>query len=343
MNTPPDPAPPQPYAAATSSGVPTPPIAPPPAPAPSAQQPKRRGWVVALVVVLVVGTLAACCAVPVLIGLSGRGAADLYSNGIAVIHVNGVIAGTSSSGGLAGGQVTPEYLVDLIRAADDDPGIEAILLRIDSPGGTAAASQEIAMEIARVNKPIIASVGDVAASGAYWIASQCDAIVATPSSAVGSIGVILQIPNYEGLLDKIGVEYTVITRGEFKDAGSPFRSLTATEVAMLNTDMDFIYEQFVQGVAEGRGLEVAEVEEMATGWVWSAGQAIDMGLVDELGTYQDAIDIAADQAGIDTFEVIYYDEPSPWDLLYWFVSATDQLGRIGEVRLDGLESPPLAR
>jgi protease-4 len=288
--------------------------------------------------------LAACCVAPFALSLGSIGTTDIYSDGIAVIHIDGVIAGTASSSALsAGGEITPEYLIDMLQAADEDPGIEAILLRIDSPGGTAAASQEIAMEVARVRKPVIASVGDIAASGAFWIASQCDAIVATPSSAVGSIGVILQIPNYEGLLDKIGVEYTIITKGEFKDAGSPFRSINATELAMLEEDMDFIYEEFIAGVAEGRGLEVDEVREMATGWVWNASSGQEMGLVDELGTYQDALDVAAERAGLDDYEVIYYDEPTPWDLIYWFLTTTENLSRMGEVRLEDAGAPPVAR
>jgi protease-4 len=268
----------------------------------------------------------------------------VYSDGVAVIHIDGVIAGTSGGDPLfGGGEITPEYIVGLLRAADEDPGIEAIVLRIDSPGGTAAASQEIGTEVARMRKPVIASVGDVAASGAYWIASQCDAIVASPSSTVGSIGVIIQIPNYEGLLDKIGVEYTVLTKGEYKDAGSPFRSMNATELAMLDEDMEIIYQQFIDAVAEGRGMEADAVEELATGWAWTAQSGMELGLVDEFGTIEDAFDMAADEAGIESYEVIYYDEPSPWDIFYWFLTAKSGLGPFGETVLEGADAPPVAR
>jgi len=315
------------------------------APPPSGPSPdkKRRGWITVLVTGSILVALAGCCLWPLVLVFVGMSDTDFYGNGIAVIHVDGVIAGTASGGYLGGGGITPEYLIDLLRAADEDPGIEAILLRIDSPGGTVAASQEIAMEVARVQKPIVASVGDVAASGAYWIASQCDVIVATPSSAIGSIGVIMQIPNYEGLMEILGVEFTVLTKGEFKDAGSPYRSLTATEMAMLDEDMDFVYQMFIEGVAEGRGLDVKDVEEMATGWVWSAAQAQGLGLVDELGTYQDGLDAAADIAGLDSYEVIYYDEPSALDLLYWLLTVADRIGRIGEATTGGAVAPPVVR
>jgi protease-4 len=199
------------------------------------------------------------------------------------------------------------------------------------------------MEIQRIGKPVVASVSDMAASGAYWVASQCDLIVATPSSYVGSIGVILQVPNYEELMDTIGIEYTTLTAGEYKDTGSPFRSLTSTEVAMLQEDIDFAYRQFIDGVAAGRDLPVSEVESMATGWVWAGEKALEMGLVDELGTFNDATDAAADLAGIDDYEVVYYDEVDPWSVLYWLLSAVEGLQPLSESDLSGTSGPPVPR
>ena len=311
----------------------------PPAPAPR----KGRGWVVAVVVAAVLAVLLGCFLAPFVLVGSLTPSTDFYSDGVAVIFIDGVIAGSGSAGSLGGGEITPEYVIDLLHAADEDPGIEAIVLRIDSPGGTVAASQEIAMEVARMRKPVIASVGDVAASGAYWIAAQCDAIVAAPSSAVGSIGVIMQIPNYEGLMDIVGVEYTIITKGEFKDAGSPFRSLTATELAMLDEDMELVYEQFIEGVADGREMDVEEVRELATGWSWSAAQGQEMGLVDELGTYSDGLDLAADMAGLDEYEVIYYDEVGAFDVLYWLLTAVERIAPMSEEDLRGSSGPPVPR
>ncbi|GAB4281133.1 MAG: hypothetical protein Kow0056_16280 [Coriobacteriia bacterium] len=319
-----------------SSAYPAPPSQP------AAPAGKSKTWVIVLVIVLVLA-VAGCCGSLTLASMFGTSTVPVTSNGIAVIHIDGVIAGTASSDPLfGGGEITPEDVIAYLRAADEDPSIEAVLLRIDSPGGTAAASQEIAMEVARMRKPVVASVGDVAASGAYWIASQCDAIVATPSSSVGSIGVILQIPNYEELLDKIGVEFTVLTEGEYKDTGSPLRSLTATEVAMLQEDMRFVYEEFISAVAEGRGLSEEKTRDLANGWMWSGSRGKELGLVDELGTLEDAAAVAAEEAGLEDYEIVYYDEPTPWDLLRWILlSAKGAVDRPSV--MDGVRSVPVPR
>jgi len=248
---------------------------------------------------------------------------------IALIHITGIIAGTGNE---FDGVATPERVLEQLDQALADPTVHAILLRIDSPGGTPAASQEIAMEVARASeeKPVVVSVGDVAASGAYMIASQADEIVASPTSAIGSIGVITQIPNITGLLDKLGIEFTVLTAGEYKDAGSPFRSLTPTETALIQTEIDVVYDEFIRVVAEGRGMTEDEVREMATGFAWSALLAKEMGLVDKLGTYNDAVDRAAElggivgEPGIVTYDAMQYD--ALLDLLLGVSAALEGIG-----------------
>ena len=295
---------------------------------------KSRWWIAAVAVVVLLALLGSCCVVPFMFSALSlfRDGDVYYTDGVAVIHVDAVIAGVGGEDLFGMSIISPEYLIALLRAADEDPGISVVLLRIDSPGGTVAASQEIATEVARMEKPVVASVGDVGASGAYWVASQCDHIVANPGSSVGSIGVILEIPNYEGLMDLVGVETTVITRGEFKDAGSPYRDLTAQESALFGQSMDVVYEQFIGGVAEGRGMEVAEVEELATGWAWPGSVALDLGLVDSLGNYMDAVEVAAEFGGIEGEpEIVYYDEPDPWELFYSLMGVVERLGKVGEV------------
>ncbi len=312
----------------------------PPPPAPPARRPwYARAWVP----ILLIFALAACCAMPALVGLAGLAYQQSYFDGIAVIHIDALITGTGEQDLLGSASVTPEYVIDLMQAADADPGIEAILLRIDSPGGTASASQEIAMEVPRIEKPVVASVGDVAASGAYLIASQCDHVVASPSSSVGSIGVIIQIPNYEGLLDKIGVGYTVLTTGEFKDTGSPYRSLTETETLMLEEDMELILDQFIEAVAEGRDLPEEDVREMATGWVWPGSEALEMGLVDSLGNYSDGVDEAAAMAGVEDPLIVYYDQPGPLDVIYWFLSSATGFDLFADALPDGSDGIPVPR
>jgi protease-4 len=227
---------------------------------------------------------------------------------IALIHLEGVIAGTGTP---YDGIVAPEYVLDQLDQALDDDQVKAILLRIDSPGGTVAASQEIALAVRRasVEKPVVVSVGDMCASGAYMVASQADSIVASPGSSVGSIGVIMEIPNIGGLLDKLGVEFTVLTEGELKDVGNPYRSVTPTETTLLKAQMKVAYEQFIADVAKGRGMDEDKVRELATGWVWLGSEAKDLGLIDKIGNYNDAVDEAADLGGIEGAPNIVTYEP----------------------------------
>lgn len=222
--------------------------------------------------------------------------APFGGDAVAVIHIDGAIVGVAGDG--FGGVVTPMGIIDLLDRAEEDDSVKAVLLRIDSPGGTAAASQEIASQVERMTKPVVASVGDVAASGAYMIAAQCDEIVASPDSSVGSIGVIMQIPTVDELLDKLGVRYTILKQGKHKDIGSPFRPVTPEERALLDAQMKVVHELFISDVARGRDMPVDKVRSLATGLVWVAAEGKKLGLVDQLGNYSDAIDRAAELGGI---------------------------------------------
>ncbi|MFZ3085086.1 MAG: signal peptide peptidase SppA, partial [Candidatus Hydromicrobium sp.] len=182
--------------------------------------------------------------------------------------------------------------------ADKNPNVKAILLRVNSPGGSPAASQEIYEEIKKMEKPVVVSVSDTCASGAYYVASAADRIIANRSSSVGSIGVIMQIPNYEDLYEKLGLKYTTIKQGKYKDVGSPDRPLTKEEMKLLEAQLKEIYRQFIADVAEARSMDVSEVEELATGWVFLGTEALELGLIDDIGNYKDAINIAAELGGI---------------------------------------------
>ncbi len=230
---------------------------------------------------------------------------------VALIRIEGEIS--ASEGSI--GAVTPERIIEEIRWAEKNDKIKAILLRINSPGGTAAASQEIFTELKRAKKPVVASIADVGASGAYWIACGADKIVAAPSSAVGSIGVIITLPNLKGLLDKLGITYIVITKGKYKDIGNPARPLTEEEKKVLDQQAGIIYQDFIESVAESRGLSVEEVEKYATGLTYLGSQAKKMGLVDQLGNYTDAVKLAAKLGKIKGEpEVEEYEKP--FDLKY---------------------------
>jgi protease IV len=190
-----------------------------------------------------------------------------------------------------------------LKHYSENPLVKAIVLRIDSPGGGVVPSQEIHDAVKRVknksNKAVITSMGTVAASGGYYIAAATDRIIANPGSLTGSIGVIMETANLEGLLKKIGVEGVVIKSGRFKDVGSPLRKMSDEERKLLQSVMDDVHHQFIQAVADGRSLELSDVEPLADGRIFTGRQAKEARLVDELGDLDDAIHIAAEIAGME--------------------------------------------
>ncbi len=207
---------------------------------------------------------------------------------IAIVRIEGAI-------------LESEAIIEEIRQYRDDDAIRAILLRIDSPGGAVVPSQEIYEEVrkAREEKKVVASMGSVAASGGYYIAAATDRIIANPGTLTGSIGVILEMANFEELLQKVGVESMVIKSGKNKDVGSPFRKMSEEERALLQNVIDDVHAQFMDAVAAGRALDLAAVRALADGRIFTGRQAKAVGLVDDLGTLQDAIRKTAELAGIE--------------------------------------------
>jgi len=209
---------------------------------------------------------------------------------VALIRVEGVILDAQAT-------------ISELKHYSENPLVKAIVLRIDSPGGGVVPSQEIHDAVKRVknksNKAVIASMGTVAASGGYYIAAATDRIIANPGTLTGSIGVIMEMANFEGLMKKVGVEGVVIKSGRFKDVGSPIRKMSEEERKLLQSVMDDVHHQFIQAVADGRSLEVSEVEPLADGRIYTGRQAKEARLVDELGDLDDAIHIAADIAGME--------------------------------------------
>jgi protease-4 len=191
-----------------------------------------------------------------------------------------------------------------IEQLADTKGVKAIVLDINSPGGSVGAVQEIYSRILRVKRekriPIVALFGDVAASGGYYIASAADKIVAHPGTLTGSIGVIMEMSNLEGLFNKIGYKMDPIKSGAHKDIGSPGRAMTPEERQIMQTLINDAYGQFVQAVADGRGMKVEDVKPLADGRVYSGTQALANHLVDQLGDSHDALMLAAKMGGIVT-------------------------------------------
>jgi protease IV len=178
----------------------------------------------------------------------------------------------------------------------DDPSVRAVVVRINSPGGVVGPTQEVYAAIQRLQKakkPVVASLGAVAASGGYYIAAAANQIYANPGTLTGSIGVIMQLANVEGLFKKIGVEYVVVKAGRFKDAGNPSRPMSPEERRIMQTLLDDVHAQFIDAVAEGRQLERDEVVRFSDGRIFSGAQAKGLRMVDALGGLEDAIEAAA--------------------------------------------------
>jgi protease IV len=213
----------------------------------------------------------------------------LGSDNIGVIDVDGVI-------------LSAETPIGQLRKFADDSSIRAIILHINSPGGGAAASQEIYEEVKRIRdqkkKPIVASIESEGASGAYYIASGTSKIYANRASIVGSIGVIMEYTNYGDLLKWAKLKNVTIKAGDLKDAPSPVRDLTPKEQAYMQGLVDNMHQQFIDDVASGRGRPVTEIQQLATGQVWTGQQAVPLHLIDSIGSFQDALSATAKQVGI---------------------------------------------
>lgn len=216
---------------------------------------------------------------------------------VAVVYAEGVIVDGQGGPGEIGGR----RFADELRRLRRDEKVSAIVLRVNSPGGSPSGSEHILRELrlARETKPVIVSMGGYAASGGYWISSLGDHIFAESTTITGSIGVIGALFNGAELAEKIGVSFDVVKTGRYADMLSPFRPKTEAEIALVQRDVDWIYQEFIARVAEGRKLEPSRVEELAQGRVWIGADALARGLVDEVGGLDDAIRYAAKKAGIE--------------------------------------------
>jgi protease-4 len=223
---------------------------------------------------------------------------------IGVIEVNGIISGDASDsliGGTTG--ISSRRVMENIRLAAERDDIKAVILRINSPGGTTAASQEIGIELDRLRetgKPIITSMSDTCASGGYWIACSTDHLVANAGTLTGSIGVIMEITNLQGLYEKLGIDSITFKSGEFKDMGSATRPVTEEEKQLFEEIIKDSYDQFFTQVLNGRQGKISadKLREIADGRVLTGQQALELGLVDSLGNYYDAIKVAEQMADL---------------------------------------------
>lgn len=244
-------------------------------------------------------------------GGDSRALALFAGDGVGVLQIEGTIDDSR------------EVLRELKRFKEA-PWIKAIVVRIDTPGGAVAPTQEIFEEMQKVKKtkPLIASMGSMATSGGYYIATACDRIVANPGTLTGSIGVIMQLNNVEELMKKVGVKGLNIKSGANKDIGSPFAPLSPEGREILQGLVDNVHSQFVNAVARARNLNEDRVRKLADGRVYSGAQAKELGLVDEFGTLEDAIDLAGKRVGIGPNPAVYYSRAEQerwWEKIFFGV------------------------
>ncbi|HOO55419.1 MAG TPA: signal peptide peptidase SppA [bacterium] len=250
---------------------------------------------------------------------------DVGSSGkdfIGVIYISGIIhSGKSSPGGFMGDRSSgSDTLVRIIDKARENDKCRALLLRVNSPGGSAAGSQEIFSALKRFkeegDKPVIVSMGDIAASGGYYISAAADTVFANPATLTGSIGVIMNMINYEELFEKLGMKSNAIKSGKHKDIGSPYREMSEEERAILQSTVDNVHMQFVSAVARGRGLEIEEVIKIADGSIFTGEQALELKLVDQVGGMYDAIAFTAEKTGVDPENISYLQGENKFSFLF---------------------------
>ncbi len=254
--------------------------------------------------------------------LSAMRGGDKFALGdkVAVVEVEGMI-------------VDPGKTIERLHVALEDASVKAVVLRIDSPGGGVGPSQEIHAEVVKLvqAKPVVVSMGSLCASGGYYIAAPATRIFANPGTITGSIGVIMEFTNIRELLDKIGLQNRVVKSGKHKDIGSPVRPMTAEEEAVLQGLIDDVHSQFVEAVAAGRKLDPAKVAPLADGRIFTGRQAQVVGLVDELGNLEAAIDSAAQMGGISGEPKLFY--PLPDKQGFW----QKMIGEVASQVRKGLE------
>jgi len=266
---------------------------------------KRRRILVGLgvIVALLVFFFSALFFIGRSMGKPGRFA---FGDKIAIVEIRGVITQSSE-------------IIEEIHQYLEDDAVKAIILRIDSPGGGVGPSQEIYREVMKIKskKKVVTSMGSVAASGGYYVACASDLIVANPGTITGSIGVLMEFTNIEELFKKIGIKGVVVKSGELKDMGSPFREMTPDERRVIQAVIDNVHQQFIQAVADGRKLDRSKVAQIADGRILTGEQAKQLGLVDQIGNLEDAIDTTAKLVGIVGKPNILYPKKkfSIWELL----------------------------
>ncbi|MGH7481405.1 MAG: signal peptide peptidase SppA [Longimicrobiales bacterium] len=246
---------------------------------------------------LLFGLVAVMAVTGIVLAVSGLLDDFALGGRIAVLPVEGLIA-------------DDQRLLEQLETLREDPTVQGFVVAINSPGGVVAPSQSLYAQLRELresdDRPVIASIGAVGASGGYYVALGADSVLALPGSITGSIGVIMQFPNATDLLDKIGVGFEIVKSAEYKDVGSPSRDMSESDRAMLSALVQDVYEQFMAVVAFERDLPIEEVRRLADGRIMSGRQAVEAGLIDRTGNLDDAIELAGRMAGLGEDPAVRY-------------------------------------
>jgi len=260
--------------------------------------------------IIIIVVVAVVIIIGISIGIGMRGFAP--GGNIGVVEIEGTI-------------ITAKHIVKDLKNFGSDPSISAIIIRVNSPGGIVAPSQEIYEQVKKVKelKKVVVSMGAVAASGGYYVALPADVIVANPGTITGSIGVIMQFPVLEELLQKIGIDFEVIKSKEYKDIGSPYRRMGSQEKKILQNVVLDVYDQFVEVTAKARDIPKDSVLKFADGRIFTGRQAKEIGFIDTLGSFEDAVKIAGDLVGIERPYLVY--PPRRVSLIDFFTKPVERL------------------
>jgi len=260
-------------------------------------------------------------------------------NKIVLIDVSGVLMNAPKSQFLGKGEHPVSMLLEQLEKARRDHHVKAVILRINSPGGTVVASELMHEEIMyykeKTGNPVIAVMMDVAASGGYYIACACDMIIAQPSTVTGSIGVIMQMVDLSGTMKMIGIKSEAITSGDYKDAGSPLRALKPAERKLFQDMVLDMYERFVKVVTQGRPrLDQSAVRKLADGRVYTANQALEKGLIDEIAGMRKTIEITKEKAGVESTKLVTYHRSMDYRPNYYAHAPQPSIGNINLLHMD---------
>lgn len=282
------------------------------------QTPPAGRWITAVIILLVIGTFSILAAL--VIGAFVSTDSTFENGNVALINIRGFITIDAPTELLGPELSSSTEIVELIEKANENDDIKAILLDINSGGGSPVASYEVMQAIKESNKTVVAWMREVGASGAYWIASASDYIVANPMTITGSIGVYGSYLDFSGFIERYNVSYERLVSGEYKDLGTPFKELTKEERAILQDSLDQIREEFIRSVAENRNLSDEEMDRTANGLFYLGKDAKALNLIDKLGGKDDAIAYIEDKHEIEADIVEYKKQKTFMDLLEGVVS-----------------------